>query len=290
MALPNLPIVTTEFNKLFHSAATTTDGILLKVTTPEQPQGGYLYAEVSKEGTAGNYVPNAAITLYRVDGTVIDSYDGLSEWGNAVASWDHSAPAGDYYVHVVCTTESFDVAIYGWEGWNTNLYYDIYNHANALTAAQPVTIESLLNDSLTQLKTYVDSHDANIKTYADGLISQLMQTTDLSAKIALLNQVNEILDGDSATAGFQAWESSLTRLNQIVNDFEAFKISNSNVIANGLITVTNSLNAFKGSTDIAIAQLYGRADSLNLANEKTNVDMKSAFESMKVKTALLFAV
>lgn len=69
-----------------------------------------------------------------------------------------------------------------------------------------------LNNALTISKIYIDNGDQAVKDYVDSQLETTLQTTDLTAKLALLEQINNILDGDNATAGFQAWQSSVNDL------------------------------------------------------------------------------
>jgi hypothetical protein len=107
---------------------------------------------------------------------------------------------------------------------------NVYNVSMVVTQARS-DVEQLLADALASIKTYVDLKDAGVQTFAQGLIDQLMQTTDLQAKLTLLTEINTILDGDTATAGFQLWESSVSKLNQINVDLNAIKASASNPFA-----------------------------------------------------------
>lgn len=75
-----------------------------------------------------------------------------------------------------------------------------------------------MNTALTIAKTYIDQGDAAGKAYTDTKLAEVLQTTDLNAKLALLEEINNILDGDNATAGFQAWQSEVAKLNQLVSD------------------------------------------------------------------------
>ncbi len=147
----------------------------------------------------------------------------------------------------------------------------------ALDFVAPVeSIDALINSALDSIKTYVDSKDATVKAYANALIDQLMQTTDLAAKIALLNQVNEILDGDSATAGFQLWESSVAKLNQVVADLVAESTARTSAIS----VTSNSLQTLINTTASEINARITTLDSSATAN----------FVAMKAKAALIFAV
>jgi len=167
------------------------------------------------------------------------------------------------------------------------------NETTITPISQPTTptIDTLINDALASIKTYADSKDASVKAYADALIAQLMQTTDLEAKIALLNQVNDILDGDSATAGFQLWESNVAKLNQVVADLTAESAARSSAIA-------SSQNAFQTSINSKSTEINARIDLVvsGLNSEITakttavSGDMSANFVAMKAKAAIIFAV
>lgn len=93
------------------------------------------------------------------------------------------------------------------------------------------SVDDIINDALVSVKAYIDTKDASVKTYAETKIAELVNTTNLTEKLALLTEINAILDGDTATAGFQLWESSVSKLNQINVDLNAIKASASNPFA-----------------------------------------------------------
>lgn len=77
--------------------------------------------------------------------------------------------------------------------------------------------QEALNQALTIAKIYIDQSAANNKQYFQNLLDDRMNTTDLTAKLELLNQINNILDGDEASEGFQAWQASLNQLNDLAS-------------------------------------------------------------------------
>lgn len=152
------------------------------------------------------------------------------------------------------------------------------------------TTAELIDAALASIKTYVDTKDASVKAHAESLVNQLMQTTDLSAKIALLNQVNDILDGDAATAGFQAWEHSLTRLNELATAIE----NESTFRFNQAQFIIQSLDSFKNETSNNFSSLSGQVWTNNesVTNEIKRIDDATVanFQTMKAKAAVIFAV
>lgn len=156
--------------------------------------------------------------------------------------------------------------------YQAKVYLDGGNVISFEVLATSNDVESMLADTLNSVKIYVDSKDEIVKAYANGLIEQLMNTTDLTEKLALLTEINAILDGDAATAGFQLWESSVSKLNQVVTDFEANKTAVTQQITNATTTLqsldfrlTGEINAIKSSAS-------------------------NPFSSMKSKAATIFAV
>lgn len=69
-----------------------------------------------------------------------------------------------------------------------------------------------IDNALIISKLYIDNGDQSVRNYVDEQLEATLQTTDLVEKLALLEQINGILDGDDATAGFQAWQSSVNDL------------------------------------------------------------------------------
>ncbi|MGB4497889.1 MAG: hypothetical protein WBI40_04255 [Methylococcaceae bacterium] len=139
---------------------------------------------------------------------------------------------GDYFVDLWETTtfiaeadETLYLGGYAFGDYAAGKYtvaLTVVDNSTPVTPPAP-TVDALIQDALNAVKTYVDTQDASVKAHAEALIAQLMNTSDLTAKLALLNQINDILDGDAATAGFQAWQSSLARLTSIEASIEANK-------------------------------------------------------------------
>ena len=117
-----------------------------------------------------------------------------------------------------------------------------------------------------------------------------MKKTDLSEKIALLIQVYEFLDGDAATAGFQAWEHSLQRLNTLESEVFTAQQLISDVggrTYNQIQDVKNELTTTSQNLDYAI-----RTVDTRLTNERKMIDdgINANFVAMKSKAAIIFAV
>lgn len=125
-----------------------------------------------------------------------------------------------------------------------------------------VDYNEVIVQALDSIKNYVDAKDASVKTFAQGLIDNLMNTTDLTEKLALLNEINQILDGDTATAGFQLWESNVAKLNSIESE---------------LVTTKNDFS-------LSISNLSNDVTKLKSATSS------NPFASMKSKAATIFAV
>lgn len=107
--------------------------------------------------------------------------------------------------------------------------------------------EQQMNTALAIAKVYIDQGDAAGKAYTDQKLELVLQTTDLNAKLALLQQINEILDGDNATAGFQAWQQNVAKLTDVYNrlttgetDIATLKTSMATVTS-GLATLSETL-------------------------------------------------
>ena len=178
----------------------------------------------------------------------------------------------------------------------------------------------MISDAFVSAKTYIDAKDAGLKAYTDAALAQLMNTTDLTAKLALLEQINTILDGDAATAGFQAWQAALTRLNAIetkaISDVSTLetKINNAHESLNALINTTANdftvkINANKATADSVAAAIAARVLTLETTTHSavtasvSTLDTKvitsvatvqtginANFAAMKAKAAILFAV
>lgn len=101
-------------------------------------------------------------------------------------------------------------------------------------------IEQQANTALSITKIYIDQGDAATKAYCDSKLESVLQTTDLAAKLALLEELNGILDGDNATAGFQAWQAQVAKLNDIYTRLGAAETDIA-TLKTGLTTVTSGL-------------------------------------------------
>lgn len=204
--------------------------------------------------------------------------------------------------------DSNDVEVTGFDGvgynggialftaLTTDKFYFVVGQAGAYLTQFTISMSvfetpaQLIDAALASVKTYVDTKDAAIKAHAEALVNQLMQTTDLSAKIALLNQINDILDGDSATAGFQLWESNVSKLNQLVADMTATQqqlslVSNQHyqAIQNTNTALNNAVNDLNGSIWIVDTRLTTESKRIKDANVAT-------FQALKAKAAIIFAV
>lgn len=161
------------------------------------------------------------------------------------------------------------------------------------TATTPTTdsIDTLINDALVYVKTYVDTKDAALKVYADDLISQLMNSTDLSAKLALINEINQILDGDAATAGFQLWESNVAKLNKVVADLVAETSARSSEIGATSNSLQTMINTTATEINARIDSINsGLSDSISTNVATLNTNVTANFVAMKSKAAVIFAV
>lgn len=173
--------------------------------------------------------------------------------------------------------------------------YNVSDYYVSLTITDPATaladVETLINDALASVKTYIDSKDAGVKTYADGLITQLMQTTDLSAKLALLNEINMILDGDAATAGFQLWESNVAKLNQVIADLNAAKTDLTTQFTTADTTLRNQVSGWITAEKNRIDGVVSTLDTRVTADiNAIKASASNPFVSMKAKAATIFAV
>lgn len=83
--------------------------------------------------------------------------------------------------------------------------------------------QTALNTSLVIAKHYIDQSSTANRQYTDQKLEQVLQTTDLAAKLALLEEINNILDGDNATAGFQAWQAEVAKLAQLRAELDVAK-------------------------------------------------------------------
>ncbi|WP_287602707.1 hypothetical protein [Thiothrix sp.] len=80
-----------------------------------------------------------------------------------------------------------------------------------------------MNSALTIAKVYIDQSSTADRAYVDTQLQTVLQTTDLNAKLALLEQINGILDGDNATAGFQAWQAEVGKLATLRTEMDTAK-------------------------------------------------------------------
>lgn len=147
-------------------------------------------------------------------------------------------------------------------------------------------IQNAIYDALANAKIYIDAKDDSVKAYADTKIEALMNTSDLNAKLALLTEINTILDGDAATVGFQAWQAQVTKLTGIVADFEVFKALQteaSNVSIANVAALAETLNTVKTTLENSISAISSNS-------EANNVAIVTAFTSMQSRVATLFAV
>lgn len=95
-----------------------------------------------------------------------------------------------------------------------------------------------MNQALTIAKYYIDQKSGADRAYADTALATALQTTNLTEKLALLEQINGILDGDNATAGFQAWQNNVAQLGALVTGLGA---ANSNITTlQGNVTTVNA--------------------------------------------------
>lgn len=178
----------------------------------------------------------------------------------------------------------------------TGKFYYVVGQAGAYLSQFSISmsvvesIESMINAAFVSAKTYIDSKDASLKAYTDAALNSLMQTSDLTAKLALLAEINTILDGDAATAGFQAWQASLNRLTAIELDVEA----KHQYMGGWLIANVNSLNSDiqRSNSDIQLVSNATSELGNKVTTETKRIDDASiaAFKAMKDKAAILFAV
>ncbi len=158
----------------------------------------------------------------------------------------------------------------------------------SMTVAE--SISELIDATLNTLKAYVDSKDALDKTYIETKIAELMNTTDLTAKLDLLNQINAILDGDSATAGFQAWEHSLQRLNSIEIDISATQQQLSLVSTQHYQAIQDVKRDLTNTTNSLNSSIYNVGTRLTTEAKRIDDGVTANFVAMKSKAAVIFAV
>lgn len=111
----------------------------------------------------------------------------------------------------------------------------------SLTKEQLLVLTTASADEALRIaKQYIDKQDLANRQYADQKIETVLQTTDLNAKLALLQEMDAILDGDSASEGFQAWQAQVNKLNTLVADLTTAKVDIS-TLQQGLTSVNQSL-------------------------------------------------
>ena len=209
-------------------------------------------------------------------------------------------PAGDYFIQVKPTANYPDVgssslSIYVYEdGMAVPSYTTLTQVTQPIVIAMEITVEQMINDAFVSAKTYIDSKDAGLKSYTDSALTQLMNTTDLTAKLELLKQINMILDGDAATAGFQAWQSALTRLNVVetsLTDYKAAQVVAANAIATSLADYKAAQVVANNAIATSLAD-YKAAQVVAIKNSAVISDtfVRVNFASMKAKAAILFAI
>lgn len=145
--------------------------------------------------------------------------------------------------------------------------------------------QEALNQALTITKIYIDQSSANNKQYFQNLLDDRMNTTDLTAKLELLNQINNILDGDKASEGFQAWQASLNTLNDLASrvatneqDIATLK-GQYQTLTNNLTTLSNTLG--QRITD-EVAALNKTITDKDSATNKRIDDLETAREAEKI--------
>lgn len=237
----------------------------------------------------------------------VDINSGIDLWdsnGNRAGDGVFSFVSGVVGSRVLSATSSVDVV-----GANFTVIAPIESFTVTTTTQD---IDAMINDAFSVAKNYIDAKDAGLKAYTDAALDQLMNTTDLTAKLALLEQINSILDGDAATAGFQAWQSALTRLNAIETAASDYKTATdssiqniSNNIQSSALSLTSKINANKTASDLADSAIAERVLTLettthsavttSVAAVQTNVTavkdgVTANFAAMKAKAAILFAV
>lgn len=99
-----------------------------------------------------------------------------------------------------------------------------------------------MNSALTIAKIYIDKSSTADRAYVDSQLQTVLQTTDLTAKLALLEQINGILDGDNATAGFQAWQAEVAKLTALRTEMDAAKVDVTTLYSSVSTVSTNLAN------------------------------------------------
>lgn len=192
------------FNEVFQSDAT--NGVLVHFT----PTEATIFLEAYAAGVSAT---NGFIALFDTNKNFVAATRGDLfgySWGEFSVT-----PNQDYYAYFESPLAFKGIIAGSTADWSQNagsVYDETIVRSPLIPVVSAPTVDTLIQDALNAAKTYIDTQDASVKAYADSLISQLMNTSDLTAKLNLLNQINDILDGDAANAGFQAWQSSLARL------------------------------------------------------------------------------
>lgn len=131
------------------------------------------------------------------------------------------------------------------------------------------------NLSLLVAKQYIDqkadSEHLAIITEVEGMLN----TTDLAAKMDLLMRINAVLDGDEATAGFQAWQNSVTQLQDFLARMTAAE-NNISTLEQGVADVNDALNT-------AITDLGDRI-TLEVSTAKTELNTVISGVAARVTT------
>ena len=309
MSLPIFPILDSSI-QAFNKLTGITSTILLKFNF--SVAGQQLFFKPTLPNDHVNALAGVSFELLNADGVVVPT----SPIDNFFCT---PAPLakGYYYLKVTSTTADLDV-ILGYQNWDN--WIGFTNFVVTPPVAPTQTIDQMISDAFVSAKTYIDAKDAGLKAYTDAALAQLMNTTDLTAKLALLEQINTILDGDAATAGFQAWQAALTRLNAIetkaISDVLTLetKITNAHESLNALINTTSNdfttkINANKTAADSVDAAISARVLTLETTTHSavtasvSTLDTKvttsvatvqtginANFAAMKAKAAILFAV
>lgn len=126
--------------------------------------------------------------------------------------------------------------------------------------------EAQIKQAFSIAKIYIDRGDAAAKAYCDSKLETVLQTTDLAAKLALLEEINAILDGDNATAGFQAWQNSVAQLSALQTGLST---ANTNIatLQTGLTSVTNALAAAQEAIDTRITDAVAAINATIMAKD-----------------------
>lgn len=130
--------------------------------------------------------------------------------------------------------------------------------------------QAQMNQALSIAKIYIDRGDAAGKAYTDAKLAEVLQTTDLNAKLALLQQINEILDGDEASAGFQAWQNSVNSLADLAARVTATEVD-VDALQTGLTATQAALAAAQQTLDARITSEVATLNTtINAKDTATN--------------------